>query len=133
MFCSTVAACEDLPARVRTRLEKLRAAHSYEQLSSSFQRFAGGTAKTLTGARKEAHYHLVEDGALYLAPHAISHVVDDDDKRLPQLSEGDKTDKRSVTPEQHFTQPPPHDPTPCLVAQATRIAHTPNTGSQRPR
>ncbi|MBV1902065.1 MAG: topoisomerase DNA-binding C4 zinc finger domain-containing protein, partial [Marinosulfonomonas sp.] len=34
-------------------------------------------------------------------------VVDDDDKRLPQIMEGEAADKRSVTPEQHFTQPPP--------------------------
>ena len=82
VFCSTVAACEDLPARVRTRLEKLRAAHSYEQLSASFQRFAGGTAKTLSRSHEPALYHLVEDGALYLAPHAISHVVDETGKEI---------------------------------------------------
>ena len=34
-------------------------------------------------------------------------VVDDDDKRLPQVAEGDSVGKNSVTPEQHFTQPPP--------------------------
>jgi len=34
-------------------------------------------------------------------------VVDEDDKRLPQIAQGDGMDKRSVTPEQHFTQPPP--------------------------
>ncbi|MBV1862945.1 MAG: type I DNA topoisomerase [Rhodobacteraceae bacterium] len=34
-------------------------------------------------------------------------VVDDDDKRLPQIVQGEPTDKRSITPEQHFTQPPP--------------------------
>ena len=34
-------------------------------------------------------------------------VVDDDDKRLPQIHEGEKAAKNSVTPEQHFTQPPP--------------------------
>lgn len=87
VFCSTVAACEDLPERVRSKLAKLRAAHSYEQLSASFQRFAGGTAKTLSGARKEALYHLVDDGALYLAPHAISHVVDETGKELAKGSE----------------------------------------------
>ena len=82
VFCSTVAACEDLPERVRTRLEKLRAAHSYEQLSASFQRFAGGTAKTLSRSHEPALYHLVDDGALYLAPHAISHVVDETGKEI---------------------------------------------------
>ncbi|MHA3913336.1 type I DNA topoisomerase [Halovulum sp. GXIMD14793] len=34
-------------------------------------------------------------------------VIDDDDRRLPQIAEGEATDKKSVTPEQHFTQPPP--------------------------
>lgn len=34
-------------------------------------------------------------------------VEDDDDKRLPQIAAGEPADKRAVTPEQHFTQPPP--------------------------
>ncbi|MCT8161357.1 type I DNA topoisomerase [Pseudoruegeria sp. SHC-113] len=33
--------------------------------------------------------------------------TDDDDKRLPQMSEGDAAAKQSVSPDQHFTQPPP--------------------------
>ena len=82
VFCSTVAACEDLPERIRSRLAKLRAAHSYEQLSASFQRFAGGTAKTLSRSHEPALYHLVDDGALYLAPHAISAVVDETGKAI---------------------------------------------------
>ncbi|MFV2002038.1 MAG: type I DNA topoisomerase [Paracoccaceae bacterium] len=34
-------------------------------------------------------------------------VVDDDDKRLPQIGEGEVAGKGAITPEQHFTQPPP--------------------------
>ena len=34
-------------------------------------------------------------------------VVDDDDKRLPQIMQGEPIAKREVTSEQHFTQPPP--------------------------
>ncbi|MGR3290386.1 MAG: type I DNA topoisomerase, partial [Paracoccaceae bacterium] len=34
-------------------------------------------------------------------------VVDDDDKRLPQIFEGEGAVKGTVSPEQHFTQPPP--------------------------
>ncbi len=34
-------------------------------------------------------------------------AVDDDDKRLPQIAQGEPTTKKAVTPEQHFTQPPP--------------------------
>ncbi len=33
--------------------------------------------------------------------------ADDDDKRLPQMAEGEPTKKLGVTPNQHFTQPPP--------------------------
>ena len=34
-------------------------------------------------------------------------VVDDDDKRLPQITANDELSKKSVIQEQHFTQPPP--------------------------
>ncbi len=34
-------------------------------------------------------------------------VEEDDDKRLPQMAAGEPTKKRAVTPDQHFTQPPP--------------------------
>jgi DNA topoisomerase-1 len=34
-------------------------------------------------------------------------VIDDDDKRLPQIIAGDVLSKKSVIQEQHFTQPPP--------------------------
>ena len=34
-------------------------------------------------------------------------VVDDDDKRLPQITTNDELSKKSVIQEQHFTQPPP--------------------------
>ncbi|MEM6757932.1 MAG: type I DNA topoisomerase [Pseudomonadota bacterium] len=53
-------------------------------------------------------------------------VVDDDDKRLPQLTEGDAADKRSVTPEQHFTQPPPR------YTEATLVKRMEELGIGRP-
>ena len=53
-------------------------------------------------------------------------VVDDDDKRLPQISQGEKADKRSVTPEQHFSQPPPR------YTEATLVKRMEELGIGRP-
>ncbi len=53
-------------------------------------------------------------------------VVDDDDKRLPQIAEGEKTDKRKVSPEQHFTQPPPR------YTEATLVKRMEELGIGRP-
>ncbi len=54
------------------------------------------------------------------------HVVDDDDKRLPQVDQGDKMDKRAITPEQHFTQPPPR------YTEATLVKRMEELGIGRP-
>jgi DNA topoisomerase-1 len=54
-------------------------------------------------------------------------VVDDDDgKRLPQIMQGEAMDKRSVTPEQHFTQPPPR------YTEATLVKRMEELGIGRP-
>ena len=53
-------------------------------------------------------------------------VVEDDDKRLPQIDRGDALDKRSVTPEQHFTQPPPR------YTEATLVKRMEELGIGRP-
>ena len=53
-------------------------------------------------------------------------VLDDDDKRLPQIMEGEAAAKKSVTPEQHFTQPPPR------YTEATLVKRMEELGIGRP-
>ncbi len=53
-------------------------------------------------------------------------VVDDDDRRLPQITAGEAADKRAVTPEQHFTQPPPR------FTEATLVKRMEELGIGRP-
>ncbi|MEM6578353.1 MAG: type I DNA topoisomerase, partial [Pseudomonadota bacterium] len=52
--------------------------------------------------------------------------ADEDDKRLPQMSEGEATTKHAVTPEQHFTQPPPR------FTEATLVKRMEELGIGRP-
>ncbi|PIE16354.1 MAG: DNA topoisomerase I [Rhodobacterales bacterium] len=51
---------------------------------------------------------------------------DESDKRLPQLAQGDRLDKNSIAPEQHFTQPPPR------FTEATLVKRMEELGIGRP-
>jgi len=66
------------------------------------------------------------DGFLRVYEEGRDDVVDEDDKRLPQITQGDKMDKRAVTPEQHFTQPPPR------YTEATLVKRMEELGIGRP-
>tara|TARA_R110002049_G_scaffold23781_6_gene84642 strand:- start:24282 stop:26930 length:2649 start_codon:yes stop_codon:yes gene_type:complete len=66
------------------------------------------------------------DGFLRVYEEGRDDVVDEDDKRLPQINDGDPMDKRAVTPEQHFTQPPPR------YTEATLVKRMEELGIGRP-
>jgi DNA topoisomerase-1 len=53
-------------------------------------------------------------------------VIDDDDKRLPQIMQGEAAAKNTVSPEQHFTQPPPR------YTEATLVKRMEELGIGRP-
>ncbi|MCK0142397.1 type I DNA topoisomerase [Aliiroseovarius sp. F20344] len=53
-------------------------------------------------------------------------VVDEDDKRLPQIMEGEAAKKTGITPEQHHTQPPPR------YTEATLVKRMEELGIGRP-
>jgi len=66
------------------------------------------------------------DGFLRVYEEGRDDVVDEDDKRLPQIDQGDRAEKRAVTPEQHFTQPPPR------YTEATLVKRMEELGIGRP-
>jgi len=66
------------------------------------------------------------DGFLRVYEEGRDDAEDDDDRRLPQIAEGEAMTKRGVTPEQHFTQPPPR------YTEATLVKRMEELGIGRP-
>ncbi|RED18509.1 type I DNA topoisomerase [Pontivivens insulae] len=66
------------------------------------------------------------DGFLKVYEEGRDDVDEEDGKRLPQIAEGDALTKKSVSPEQHFTQPPPR------YTEATLVKRMEELGIGRP-
>ncbi|MEQ9041405.1 MAG: type I DNA topoisomerase [Silicimonas sp.] len=66
------------------------------------------------------------DGFMKIYEEGRDDVIDDDDNRLPQLMEGESASKKDITPEQHFTQPPPR------YTEATLVKRMEELGIGRP-
>lgn len=61
------------------------------------------------------------DGFLAVYEEGRDDTLDEDDRRLPQLAEGEATPKTEVKTEQHFTQPPPRYTEATLVKQMEEL------------
>jgi len=61
------------------------------------------------------------DGFMRVYEEGRDDVVDDDDKVLPQIMQGEAAKKEGITPEQHFTQPPPRFTEATLVKKMEEI------------
>jgi DNA topoisomerase-1 len=66
------------------------------------------------------------DGFLRVYEEGRDDVLDDDDRRLPQITAGEPAAKRKITPDQHFTQPPPR------YTEATLVKRMEELGIGRP-
>jgi DNA topoisomerase-1 len=85
-----------------------------------------GSADGQVGLRATGQVVLFEG---FLAIYEEGHddgVADDEDGRLPQIAAGEPAEKRAVTPEQHFTQPPPR------FTEATLVKRMEELGIGRP-
>ena len=85
-----------------------------------------GSADGQVGLRASGQVVLF-DGFLKIYEEGRDDVVgSDDDKRLPQVMQGEAATKKSVAPDQHFTQPPPR------YTEATLVKRMEELGIGRP-
>ena len=85
-----------------------------------------GSADGQVGLRATGQVMLF-DGFLRVYEEGRDDVTEDeDDKRLPQIMDGEAVKKLGVTPEQHFTQPPPR------YTEATLVKRMEELGIGRP-
>jgi DNA topoisomerase-1 len=66
------------------------------------------------------------DGFLKVYEEGRDDDGDEDSARLPQIMQGEQAEKRTITPEQHFTQPPPR------YTEATLVKRMEELGIGRP-
>ncbi|MFZ5750982.1 MAG: type I DNA topoisomerase [Pseudomonadota bacterium] len=69
---------------------------------------------------------VIFDGFLAVYDEGRDDDEGEDGARLPQVAAGERTDKRAITPEQHFTQPPPR------YTEATLVKRMEELGIGRP-
>ncbi|SEP79257.1 DNA topoisomerase-1 [Loktanella sp. DSM 29012] len=84
-----------------------------------------GSADGQVGLRANGQV-MMFDGFLRVYEEGRDDTPDEDDKRLPQIDQGEKTAKQSVDSEQHFTQPPPR------YTEATLVKRMEELGIGRP-
>ena len=95
--------------------------------SARFQRTTVeiGEATRQTGLRATGQV-VTFDGFMKVYEEGRDDVVDDEDRRLPAIPEGAALGQKTVTPEQHFTQPPPR------YSEATLVKRMEELGIGRP-
>ncbi len=84
-----------------------------------------GSADGQVGLRANGQVMLF-DGFLRVYDQGRDDEEDEDSRRLPSIEEGERAEKRSVTPEQHFTQAPPR------YTEATLVKRMEELGIGRP-
>ncbi|SOH93065.1 DNA topoisomerase-1 [Monaibacterium marinum] len=125
-------AAEELPSTVEAEQRKLydliwKRTIASQMESAKLERTAVEVGSTDGEVVLRATGQVVTfDGFLKVYEEGRDDVEADDAKRLPQITAGEAAKKESVTPEQHFTQPPPR------YTEATLVKRMEELGIGRP-